>query len=37
VGKLALLKALFVEVIIPEEVYIEVVEKGLHGGFTDAG
>jgi predicted nucleic acid-binding protein len=36
VGKITLLKALFVEVIIPEEVYIEVVEKGLHGGFTDA-
>ena len=24
------------EVIIPQEVYIEAVEKGLHGGFTDA-
>jgi predicted nucleic acid-binding protein len=36
VGKLALLKALFDEVIIPEEVYLEAVEKGLQGGFTDA-
>ena len=36
VGKITLLKALFEEVIIPEEVYIEAVEKGLQYGFTDA-
>lgn len=36
VGKITLLKDLFGEVIIPQEVYIEAVEKGLQGGFTDA-
>ena len=36
VGKITLLKDLFVEVIIPQEVYIEAVEKGLQSGFTDA-
>jgi uncharacterized protein len=36
VGKINLLKDLFVEVIIPQEVYIETVEKGLQYGFTDA-
>jgi uncharacterized protein len=36
VGKITLLKTLFGEVIIPQEVYIEAVEKGLQGGFTDA-
>ena len=36
VGKITLLKDLFVEVIIPQEVYIEAVEKGLQYGFTDA-
>jgi len=36
VGNITLLKALFEEVIIPQEVYIEAVEKGLQGGFTDA-
>ena len=36
VGKITLLKTLFDEVIIPHEVYIEAVEKGLQGGFTDA-
>lgn len=36
VGKITLLKDLFVEVIIPQEVYIEAVEKGLQHGFADA-
>lgn len=36
VGKITLLKELFEEVIIPQEVYMETVEKGLQGGFTDA-
>ena len=36
VGKITLLKDLFAEVIIPQEVYIEAVEKGLQDGFTDA-
>ncbi len=36
VGKITLLKDLFVEVIIPQEVYNEAVEKGLQGGFADA-
>ena len=36
VSKITLLKALFAEVLIPQEVYIEAVEKGLQGGFTDA-
>lgn len=36
VGKITLLKDLFGEVIIPQEVYIEAVEKGLQYGFTNA-
>lgn len=36
VGKITLLKDLFGEVIIPQEVYTEAVEKGLQYGFTDA-
>jgi len=36
VSKITLLKALFAEVLIPQEVYIEAVEKGLQSGFTDA-
>lgn len=36
VGKLSLLKKLFGEVLIPEEVYKEAVEKGLEEGFSDA-
>jgi uncharacterized protein len=36
VGKLTLLKDLFGEVIVPQEVYVEAVEKGLEFGFTDA-
>jgi predicted nucleic acid-binding protein len=36
VDKITLLKDLFEEVIIPQEVYIEAVEKGLQGGFADA-
>ncbi|MBS7632839.1 DUF3368 domain-containing protein [Candidatus Bathyarchaeota archaeon] len=36
VGKIILLKKLFGEVIIPEEVYREAVEKGLKEGFSDA-
>jgi predicted nucleic acid-binding protein len=35
IGKLVLLKKLFGEVIIPEEVYREAVEKGLQEGFSD--
>ncbi|MBO3842459.1 MAG: DUF3368 domain-containing protein [Candidatus Brockarchaeota archaeon] len=36
VGELSLLKKLFGEVVIPEEVYKEAVEKGLEEGFSDA-
>jgi hypothetical protein len=36
VGKITLLKKLFGEVIIPEEVYKEAVERGLKEGFSDA-
>jgi uncharacterized protein len=36
VGKITLLKDLFVEVVITQEVFIEAVEKGLQYGFTDA-
>ena len=36
VGKITLLRDLFGEVIIPQEVYIEAVEKGLQYGFADA-
>ncbi len=36
VGELSLLEKLFSEVLIPEEVYKEVVEKGLEEGFSDA-
>ena len=36
IGKIALLKKLFGEVIIPEEVYKEAVERGLQEGFSDA-
>lgn len=36
IGEIALLKELFGEVIIPEEVYREAVEKGLQEGFSDA-
>jgi len=35
-GKIQLLRQLFREIIIPEEVYIEVVERGLEEGFSDA-
>ena len=35
-GKITLLKELFHEVIIPEEVYTEAVERGLQEGFSDA-
>lgn len=35
-GKLSLLKDLFIEVLIPEEVYKETVKKGLEEGFSDA-
>ncbi len=34
-GKITLLKDLVAEVIIPQEVYTEAVEKGLQGGFTN--
>ena len=36
IGKITLLKKLFGEVIIPEEVYKEAVERGLQEGFSDA-
>ena len=36
IGKIALLPKLFGEVIIPEEVYKEAVERGLQEGFSDA-
>ena len=36
IGKIALLKRLFGEVIISEEVYKEAVERGLQEGFSDA-
>jgi len=36
VGKLSLLKTLYGQVLIPREVYIETVEKGLERGFRDA-
>lgn len=36
VGKICLLKNLFGEVIIPQEVYVEAVDKGLQNGFGDA-
>ena len=36
VGKICLLKNLFEQVIIPQEVYIEAVDKGLKHGFSDA-
>jgi len=36
IGRIALLKKLFGEVIIPEEVYKEAVERGLKEGFSDA-
>jgi predicted nucleic acid-binding protein len=36
VGKINLLKDVFGEIIIPQEVYEEAVEKGLQHGFSDA-
>ena len=36
IGKITLLKELFGEVILPEEVYKEAVERGLQEGFSDA-
>jgi len=36
IGKIMLLKKLYGEVIIPEEVYREAVEQGLTEGFSDA-
>jgi hypothetical protein len=36
IGRITLLKKLFGEVIIPEEVYREAVERGLQEGFSDA-
>lgn len=36
IGRIILLKKLFGEVIIPEEVYREAVERGLREGFSDA-
>jgi len=35
-GKISLLKELFNEIAIPEEVYAEAVERGLKEGFSDA-
>jgi len=36
IGRIALLKKLFGEVIFPEEVYKEAVERGLQEGLSDA-
>lgn len=36
IGKLSLLKELFSEILVPEEVYKEAVERGLQEGFSDA-
>lgn len=36
IGKIGLLKKLFNEIQIPEEVYKEAVERGLQEGFSDA-
>ena len=36
IGRLTLLKKLFGEVIIPEEVYKEAVERGFQEGFSEA-
>jgi len=36
IGKITLLKELYNEVMIPDEVYKEAVEKGLEEGFSDA-
>jgi hypothetical protein len=36
IGKITLLKKLLGEVIIPEEVYKEAVERGLQEGFSDS-
>ena len=36
IGKIQLLKVLYGEVVIPEEVYREAVERGLQEGFSDA-
>ena len=36
IGKLALLRDLFNEILIPEEVYREAVERGLQERFSDA-
>ena len=36
IGKLTLLRDLFNEILIPEEVYREAVERGLQEGFSDA-
>jgi predicted nucleic acid-binding protein len=36
IGRILLLKELFGEAIIPEEVYKEAVERGLQEGFSDA-
>ena len=36
IGKIRLLQKLYGEVIIPEEVYKEAVDKGLEDGFSDA-
>ena len=36
VGKISLLRNLFGVIIIPQEVYVEAVDKGLKHGFSDA-
>ena len=36
IGKIRLLKEIFGEIIVPEEVYKEAVENGLAEGFSDA-
>ncbi|MGO8806066.1 MAG: hypothetical protein ACLQO7_05620 [Candidatus Bathyarchaeia archaeon] len=36
IGKINLLKNLFNEIIVPQEVYVEAVDEGLKHGFSDA-
>lgn len=36
VGRITLLKKLFGEIVFPEEVYKEAVERGLQEGFSEA-
>lgn len=36
IGRITLLKKLFGDVVVPDEVYREAVERGLQEGFSDA-